>query len=92
MDELSSRIAITSGALAAGWGISRRWWVAAIAGCLAWKYSEHATMALSAFLVIVGAWHFLLRRAWPAKPEIQRSESCDDGDIIDADFEVKHGP
>ena len=88
MDELTSRIAITVGSTAGGWGISRKWWIGLIAGCLAWKYGQQATAVLSAFLAIAGGWYLLVSHAWRRR----RQSEFDDGEIIDAEFEVKHGP
>lgn len=87
MDELTSRIAITVGSLAGGWGISRQWWIGVIAGCVAWKYGQEATAVLSTFLAIAAGWHFLVRQSWRRKTAQKIPD--DDGDIIDAEFTVK---
>ncbi|OGC63001.1 hypothetical protein A2264_01895 [candidate division WWE3 bacterium RIFOXYA2_FULL_46_9] len=86
-EDILTRLVVATGCSAGAFGVSHRWWLGAMAGALAWVRPHEGTAAMAIALLIFGTWTALLAgRHRKAKHRI-----VEDGDIIDADFEVRHG-
>jgi membrane protein implicated in regulation of membrane protease activity len=80
------RLVVACGCFSGAFGLSRRWWIGAMAAALAWVYPNYGITAMATFLTFCAAWSFLLRRF--TKRRVRPTQS---DDIIDAEFEVSDG-
>jgi len=73
-----TKSAVIIGSSCCVWGLTKRWWLAAVAGCLGVLFQNYATIGMALVLMAYVVWSSVRRPRKPKPP----------GDIIDAEYEV----